>query len=301
LQARSVQLTIEQKIGEMKKMVNLPAPTQGFNWEIAEIWDDAAPLLSSIPLPRLRRLRLTYDKAWTQLDLNPLLDILSNFTSLTWFDCQAFVERGDPVFINEDRPPIVLPNLQVLWYKNRKAFEFPFSHLILPSLHYLTIHIHECTSRVPLLNLLSCYRKTFRSFVAARFKHRGDISFIDFPSWRDFPQLEELVLDEQWVVHFQSLPPNHLLQKLEAHLGTFDPVPSLLEGVNMQKIILKWTYWTGEGGLVDGNGGSMDGAGVDRLLERAKDRGIEISVTFDGEKLPNRGEDIAAAAGATSG
>jgi hypothetical protein len=234
------------------------------------------------------------------LNLNLLLDVLSTFNGITWLDYETFVERREPVPI-KDRSPIVLPNLQVLWYKNRKTFKFPFSHLTLPSLQYLTIQIYECPTLVPLLDLLSCYRKTLRSFVAARFKHRGGVSFIDFPPWDNFPKLEELVLDEQWVVRFQPLPPNHPLQILNAHFESLDTIPSLLERENLEEVILRRTRWTGEGGLVDESDVSMEKMDVDRLLEHANDRAIEIKATWDGKKFPNRSEVIAAAAGATSG
>jgi hypothetical protein len=277
-----------------------PAPAQGFNWEIAEISDDAAPLLASLPLPRLRRLRMICFNTSSPLDLNPLLDVLSTFNSLTWLDYEAFVERGEPVPI-KDRSPIVLPNLQVLWYKNRKTFRFPFSHLILPSLQYLTIQIYESSTLVPLLDLLSCYRKTLRSFVAARFKHGSEVSFINFPPWRDFPKLEELVLDEQWVVRFQPLPPNHPLQILDAHFRFLDTIVSLLEGVNLQTVILRRTRWRSKGGLKKGSGGWMDNIEADRLMKRAKDCRVEIRVTWDGSKFLDRDEVIASAAGARPG
>jgi hypothetical protein len=293
LQARSVTLDMPWNV------INVPAPLQGFDWEIAEISDREALLFSSLPLPRLRRLRVMCYRSLGPLNLNPLLDILSKFPSITWLDYETSdVKRGEPVPI-KDRSPIVMPNLQVLWYKNRKTFKFPFSHLILPSLQYLAIQIYECPTLVPLLDLLSCYRKTLRSFVAARFKHAGDRSFIDFPLWEDFHWLEELVLDEQWVVHFQSLPPNHPLQMLNAHFGSFDVITSLLEGTNMQQIILRGTYWTIEGGMVETSGVSMEKVDVNRLLERAADHGTEFWVTLDGFDFPNRDEVITGAREAT--
>ncbi|PVF98395.1 hypothetical protein CPB86DRAFT_797363 [Serendipita vermifera] len=273
---------------------------QEFNWSIVEIYQTDALELGRIPLPHLRRLRMSSYESWKPLNLNPFLDILSKFTNLTWLDYQADIQRGQPVPIDKYRAPVVLPNLQTLWYKNRATFDFPFSHLVLPSLQYLSLHIYELPSQVPLLDLLSCYRQTLRSFAARGWKRRGDLPVVHFPSWEDFPNLEELVLDIQWSAHFQPLPSNHPLRRLDVQHGFFDAIPSLLEGGNMREIILQRTRWTGEGGLA-GNTEELtiSTIEVERILERAEERGISFKVTWDWDEFLSRDEAIAAAAEAS--
>jgi hypothetical protein len=189
---------------------------EGVDWEIIDIGLDQAAELARIPLPRLRRLRLWTHFNYHPLDLNPFLNLLDQFINLTWLEYEVEVARGDLVPIDIDRSPVILPNLQALWYKIRATFEFPFTQLILPSLQYLSLQIYELPSRIPLLELLSCYRQTLRSFTTTVFKWRGDSPIVHFPPWSDFPNLEELVLDQQWTAHFHHLPPNHPLRRLEA-------------------------------------------------------------------------------------
>jgi hypothetical protein len=291
--ARSVTLSR----GICDDIIETPALAQGLRWEIVGIDQTDALSLASIPLPRLRRLRMGNRGSYLRLDLNLLLDILSNFTNLTWLEYEADIMRNEPVPIDEDRSPVIMPNLQVLWYKNRATFQFPYSHLSLPSLRYLSLHIYEYPGRIPLLELLSCYRKTLRSFSARGWKRRGDEPIVHFPPWDDFPKLEELVLDGQWTAYFQPLPTNHPLRRIDAKHGSFLNVISLIEGANMREIISQRTYWTHEGDLAGDNRELMIyKVAVDHMLRKAGDRGVKFKVTLSGDRFLNRDEAIVAAA-----
>jgi hypothetical protein len=270
---------------------------QVLRWEIVGIDQSDALSLACIPLPRLRRLRMANRGSYLRLDLNLLLDILTNFTNLTWLEYEADIIRGDPDPIDKDRLPVVMPNLQVLWYKNRATFQFPHSHLSLPSLHYLSLHIYEYPSRIQLLELLSCYQRTLRSISARGWKRRGDEPIVHFPPWGDFPKLEELVLDEQWTAYFQPLPKNHPLRRIDVKHGSFLNILSLIEGTNMREIISRRTYWTHEGDLAGDNRELMIYKGAaNHMLRKAGERGVKFRVTLSGDRFLNRDEAIVAAA-----
>jgi hypothetical protein len=148
--------------------------SQGFDWEIVEAAQQDALALARIPLPRLRRLRIFHQQGRSPLDLNPLLDLLSKFTNPTWLDYDAHAPRGHPAPTNGNRHPVVLPNLQAICYKIENAFEFSYSHLIFPSLQYLSLYIYKYPSQVPLIDLVSRYYRILRSFAVRVWKTRGD-------------------------------------------------------------------------------------------------------------------------------
>ncbi|PVF98393.1 hypothetical protein CPB86DRAFT_814769 [Serendipita vermifera] len=293
-QARRIKVGFDlwERFGELFEEMGYVA-----DWEIVDVGRHEVMELSRLSLPRLRRLRLCVYDDFSTLNLNTFLEALSKFPNLTWFEYEADVLRGQPVPIDEDKSPLLLPNLQVLWFKNRATFEFPFSHLILPSLRYLSLQIYELPSRIPLLDLLSCYRQTLRSLTANVFKTRGDDPVVHFPPWDEFPELEELVLDQQWTAYFQPLPTNHPLRRLDANYESTDVIPSLLEGTNMRHIILRRAYWRPDGSL-----GRMydelmiDVKEVNSILRRGSHRGISFKVAKYGEKPMSRGEAMAVAA-----
>ncbi|PVF98394.1 hypothetical protein CPB86DRAFT_873403 [Serendipita vermifera] len=269
---------------------------QELGWEIVEIGQPEIMKFSQASLPRLRRLGLRTYCSPSPLNHNPFLEVLSRFTSLTWLEYEAYASCGQPEAIHKDRSPLILPNLQVLWYKNRGTFEFPFSHLILPSIQYLSLCIFRYPSLVPLLDILSCYRRTLRSFTAKGWDVIGSESVIHFPPWSDFPRLEELVLDPQWVAYFQSLPLHHPLRRLDANYGSTDMIGSLLEGKNIRHVILRKAYWRYDGGVMRRHGELLiDERTVNYLLKRAEYRGISFKVVNYGSVDLSREEAIAAA------
>ncbi|PVF98413.1 hypothetical protein CPB86DRAFT_825777 [Serendipita vermifera] len=257
--------------------------TQGFNCEILYVGRSVLTYPLHIPLPRLRRLCMRYYQH-EPLNSNVFLDIVHQFDNLTWLDYEVDAPRAQPTPLDKDKPPVCMPNLQVLWYKGRATFEFPSSHLILPSLRYLTLHIYELPSRVPLLDILSCYRQTLRYFVAGVFKDRGDVAVVNFPPWIEFPKLEGLVLDQQWTANFEPLPSSHPLQRLEAQFNSFDVFPSLLEGAHMRKVRLYRVRATKEGEWRGYNEDLvMDKGQIEDLTQKSKAHGIELSVFHEEE------------------
>ncbi|PVF98405.1 hypothetical protein CPB86DRAFT_784853 [Serendipita vermifera] len=267
------------------ELVSSPQFVQGFNCEIVEIHQDDVQGLARVPLPRLRRLRM---KTWDLFRPSAFLDGLNKFKDITWLDYEALSTPKQPPVVGERISPIVLPNLQVLWYRIRGPLEFPFQYLELPSLRYLSFHINVCPGHIPLIDVLSHYRRTLIGFTIRVKKLHENTPLIRFPSWDDFPRLEELVIDRPWVTNFHPLPSKHPLQRIEAQYDTMDVISSLLRGENMKEITLQGTCWADDGGLTVENKEIMDKAGMDRLLEQATARRIAFKVTLDGKYSQRR-------------
>ncbi|PVF98390.1 hypothetical protein CPB86DRAFT_825759 [Serendipita vermifera] len=275
LRARSVKLWS----GACDMIFKHPSFSQGVNWEVAEIHVHKAENLSRIPHPRLRRLKLTFGGFGGPSDTNPFLHVLSLFTNLTWLEYRSNASNGRLIPLYDDTPPIVLPNLQVFWYKNSPIFTFPFTHLVLPSLQYLSLYAYNSPTRATLIKILTSYRQTIRSFTALSAKG-GATTALDLPSWNDFPNLEELVLDRHWVFHVQPLPSNHPLKRLEVHHDSFGVIPSLLEGVDMRTITLKGAKWPKEGGVADPELKlTVNKIMLDDFLRQAETRGINFKAS----------------------
>ncbi|PVF98406.1 hypothetical protein CPB86DRAFT_873412 [Serendipita vermifera] len=261
--------------------------TQGLNWKIVEINQSSVEELACVPLPRLRRLQMRAQHAFNP---NAFLDALSKFKDITWLDYEVSnTNPGRPFIMEMGKYPVILTNLQVLWYQARGPFNFPFQHLKLPSLRYLFFHFWVWPSHILLTDILPCYRQTLRSFTVGGDGYAGNLPPMQFPPWDDFPKLEELVLDRSWIMNFHPLPSEHPLQRLEAQHGSLESIPSLLEGTNMKEVILQGTHWADDGGLAGKDEEEMmDKVGMDRLLEHAKRRGVSLRITWDGRYFPPR-------------
>ncbi|PVF98419.1 hypothetical protein CPB86DRAFT_784860 [Serendipita vermifera] len=192
----------------------------GVNCEILRIDHlSAVEFASFIPHPRLRRLHLSITDRLT-FHFEKLLDLLGMFTNLTWLHCSTNV----PGFLSaKGCTPVTLANLQVLVYECEEAFNFPLSDILLPSLQYLTIHFSQSLDKVPINDLVMTYCQTVRSIVLKGDSGgREDTIHYNFPSWDNFPRLEELVLHYKWHVQFEAMLPDHSLRTLEATHDTFD-------------------------------------------------------------------------------
>ncbi|PVF98417.1 hypothetical protein CPB86DRAFT_797381 [Serendipita vermifera] len=267
------------------------------NWEILQIEQSgAAKLLSMTTLPRLRRLKLQI--GGIEYDPNPFLDVLDMYPDLTRLDCQLYIGRGTlNVPFNEARKPVTLPKLQALWYRCREPFGFPVSRLLLPSLQYLAIHFSAPASHAPLIELLSTYRHTIRAVIVNASIERWEVPSVHFPPWNDFPNLEDLTIDRQWPIHFQLLPPNHPLKRLDAHHASFDAIPSLVDGTHMRNIVLQKAHWSTTGQLVGEKVElKFSATEMDRLLDKARLRGIRVEVARDKKEGQTRDEAITAIA-----
>jgi hypothetical protein len=255
-----------------------------------EILASSHPLVitrfKELSLPRLRRLQLWFSEGDPHF-----FDILHLFPNITWLDCEAAYREIPAVKASWELPS--LSNLQVLRYKCRISFIFPLCGILLPSLRYLYLHFFSHIDQVPILDILLFYSQSVQFIVVRRFSLRKVAPIIEFPSWTRFPRLKELELGRGWSIQFEALPPNHPLQKLSAQHETFDAIPSLLEGKNMQKLTLQNAHWTTTGELMGRT--VMDAERGAELWERAKVRGVQIKVTEKGKRTLDRDEALAAA------
>jgi hypothetical protein len=267
-----------------------PALKNGVNWEILRVDQPSAMKFASlVPHLRLRRLQLWTPKSKV-FDSNQFLAVLGNFTGITWLDYEAnFPDQVSTISVDQDRPHVTLPNLQVLFYKVRKLSVFPISHLILPSLRHLSIHFSIPIDNVPLVDILSPFRQTVQSIAVRSIIPRHQRRLVHFPHWKEFPKLEELVLDRQWAVYFERFPSNHPLRKIDAQHGSFYVLPSILDGPHVRQVVLQRTRWTSTGGLIgDDEDSALDLLQTDQILDRAKDCGIKFEVTWDGMEILSR-------------
>ncbi|PVF98421.1 hypothetical protein CPB86DRAFT_784866, partial [Serendipita vermifera] len=268
-----------------------PDITKTVDWEIlATNRQDALKFAREFSHPRVRHLELL-DHSWSDpLNMELFLDVLSAFPDLTWLSYH-FQDINDDLRIQvaEDRPPLVLAKLQTLWYRGEWGFAFPFTHLVFPSLQYLSVHFDAPLSEVSLLDLLSGCRQAIRSVVISSHVKGNEIVETHFPPWKKFPNLEELVLDSRWAIQFEELSPGHPLKRLEAQQASPDPIPSFIESMNMQTLVLQGSKWTERGELQGRHGGwTMDLEKSDQLLRVAMERGMRFQITLDGSEFLSR-------------
>ncbi|PVF98414.1 hypothetical protein CPB86DRAFT_873418 [Serendipita vermifera] len=262
-----------------------PEFPQGVEWPIVYFHQRLGAAFSAIPHPRLRRLHIT-GVGNRPYDPNPFLDVLNRFPDLTWLDYEdgdSARPGGSDVPVDSDRQPVVLQNLQALFYLSGDFFKFPLSHVVLPSLQYLAIHCDIHADLFPVVDVLLHYRQTIRSVTIGAYRAMHSWHTVQFPAWSEFPKLEELVMTQNWAFHFQPLPPDHPLKKLVAHHASLDAVPSMLDSINMQQIVLLRLHWTRVGTLERGT--QMDPHSirtildVDHLVKKASLRGIRFAAS----------------------
>jgi hypothetical protein len=256
-----------------------PEREQAVDWEILSLFDiEAVFFAKNISHPRLRRLELLYQNFSEPPDMSNFINLLSVFPNLTWLSYHLQVSNIQPFIpVPEDRPPVVLPNLQVLWYRCDGNFAFPYSHVALPSLRYLSVHFSLTVVQVPLVSLLLAYSQTTHSVAIRTDSEREETAEARFPPWSEFPKLEELVLDKRWVIHFEELPPRHPLKRLEAQHQSFDTIPSFFDSMHMQTLVLQRVRWTDRGEL-EGRGGiwKIGAMQWEKLLQKAKTKGLRV-------------------------
>jgi hypothetical protein len=270
----------------------VPNLSQEMGWNILSISQALATNLAPVPHPHIRRLQLDIDKD-QKFDPNLFLDTLSRFNRLTWLDfClhpPTTARSNTPV----TRETLVLPSLQVLFYESSKVFEFPLSHLVLPSLRNLAVHCDLPANRIPVLDILLPYSKTLQFVTFSTGRSPKDTVKLQFPQWSDFPKLQDLVFSEQWAVHFVPLPPDHPLKRVIAQHTAFEALHSFLDGVNMQEFSLLRAGWNDKGELVreiDWEHMIDNGA---LFVEKAKERDILFQTRWFGEEFMTREEALA--------
>ncbi|PVF98429.1 hypothetical protein CPB86DRAFT_825792 [Serendipita vermifera] len=247
---------------------------------------------SMLSCPRIRRLNLHF---FSRKDSLP--DTPNKFPEITWLDCDV----SECLLLGStstNQRPIVLPKLEVFRCKCGYNFISQLSGFILPSLRFIYLHFKAYMGNTPTLDMLLPFRQSIQSVVLRVYGDRIDMqnNTLQFPSWNDFPNLKELELEMSWAFHFEALPPDHPLQKLNARHGNFDALPSLVQGSNMRQLILQDTRWTVSGELVRGlYETKLDTEKAADLWENAKARNIRFEVSEDGKVFRDREEAIAAA------
>ncbi|PVF98430.1 hypothetical protein CPB86DRAFT_784874, partial [Serendipita vermifera] len=247
-------------------------------WEVFKTRNSEilSQVISILLCPRIRRLESSTEPVYP--------GHLDRFTEITWLDC----ERSLWLQL-KNQIPVILPKLQVLRCDSGDSLGFPMSSFILPSLRYIYIHVQlaKDTDKC-ILKMLLPWRESIQSAVLRSTGSRTKVSAssIQFPSWKDFPNLKELELSIPWSFHFEPLPSNHPLQKLNAQHETFDTIPSFIEGSNMRQLILRNTRWTELGELMGRTHGlKLDAEKAAQLLDNAKSRGIQLKVSEWGKRL----------------
>jgi hypothetical protein len=229
----------------------LPDHENTVDWEtLSTSHPEAVVFARAVSYPRLRRLDLRYRNHNRPLNPNPFLDMISKFPNLTWLSYRLHASSLEPILaVTEDRLPVVLPNLQVLWYRCDGKFGFPFTHINLPSLRYLLVHLDAPVAQIPLIDLVSAYSQTIQSIVIRADKSIDENLDVKFPPWNEFSKLEELVVDKRWTIHFEALPPSHPLKRLDARHRSSETLPSFFDGMNMRELVLQKTDRTERGEL----------------------------------------------------
>jgi hypothetical protein len=287
--SRSLKLDLERAQRAHRALLSLndmhtidSAFRDGVNWEIlcAEQWKVAE--FPPIQSPRLRRLFLTSAEA-RSFDPIILMLALGRFINITWLDYEVSSPYDTPVSIEKSTQPITLPNLQVLYYTSLSFFQFPFSHVLLPSLQYLAVHCCIPAGNVPMKDLLLAYRQTIKSVIIQAHRVPQDTQIVYFPPWSSFPRLEELVLGQQWSIHFKPLPQGHPLRKFVARHASFSALASALDAINMRQLVLLRAEWDNAGRLELGEDSPTNAEDASLLVEKAKRRGIRFVVAWTDE------------------
>ncbi|PVG00006.1 hypothetical protein CPB86DRAFT_256947 [Serendipita vermifera] len=272
---KAQQVTINRSIGD-RAISSFP---RGVDWEILLVHQRAAAEFFPVPHPRLRRLQLlvTYEHPF---DPNSFLEVLGMFNNLTWLDYQVHSCHTRNILIDADRPSVVLPNLQALHYQAREMFMFPFSHIVLPSLRYLSIQGQIPADSVPLVDILLAYGPTIQSVTICPYWISQGTCTIHFPPWDKFPKLEELVLSQHWAIYFGTPSRDHPLQTLIARHVSLDNIGSFLDGFSMRQLVLLRAGWTKSGRL--SHEFPIHPIRVDSYINDAKKRGIRLATCWDG-------------------
>ncbi|PVF98424.1 hypothetical protein CPB86DRAFT_784869, partial [Serendipita vermifera] len=111
------------------------AQDKSVEWESLRINDPRIlpRIVSTLSYPRLRRLELGFSD-----DDPPIYDTLRLLPNITWLDCDVSF-RVLTASASSDKPPVVLPKLELFRSECERSFVFPLSNFSLPSLRYIYI------------------------------------------------------------------------------------------------------------------------------------------------------------------
>jgi hypothetical protein len=179
LLAKARFVLLDPKFRHQFRLNMLPDHENTVEWEALLISvPEAVSFAQTVSHPRLRRLNVVYRDWDKPLDLNSFLDMISMFPNLTWLSYRHYPNPFTMFLtppVTEGRSPVVLPNLQVLWCNFDSHFEYPFKHIVLPSLRYLSIHLGNLAVPVPLIDLFLTYCQTIQSIVIRTYMKKDEI------------------------------------------------------------------------------------------------------------------------------
>jgi hypothetical protein len=258
-----------------------PALRDGVNWEILSAHPQLIANFPPISHSRIRRIRLiaNYD---TPSDSNILLLALGRFKDITWLDYEVNPANGASNSIDAHIPHVIMPNLQVFYYRTSVPFQFPLSYITMPSLRYLAIHLLTRLDEIPLRDVILAYGQTLQSVIIQVHSIYNVTGTVQFPPWNKLPRLEELVLSQRWFIRFEPIPPTHPLKKLVARHASFDPLPSFMDAASMQKLLISRANWVSPGRL-NLHGSLSEVQDVSALEEKARTRGIRFATSRSDE------------------
>jgi hypothetical protein len=252
-----------------------PALRDGVNWEILSAHPQLIANFPPISHSRIRRIRLiaNYD---TSSGSNIFLLALGRFKDITWLDYE--ISRTNSAFDSIDAhiPHVIMPNLQVFYYRTSVPLQLPRSYITMPSLRYLAIH-GLIRLDVPLNDIILAYGQTLQSVIIQE-RSVYATETIQFPLWNKLPRLEELIFSPRWSIRFEPIPPTHPLKKLVARHASFGALPSFMDAANMQQLLILGANWVSAGRLMlDGNISNLQDVSV--LEDKARTRGIRFAVS----------------------
>jgi hypothetical protein len=251
------------------------------NWEIFSAHAHLVATFPPISPLRIRRICLA---ATGGLPSNPntfLLALRRFIKDITWLDYETHGGYGTPNSIDPNTPDVIMPNLQVFYYRTFGILQLPLSYITMPSLRYLAIHYWLRLNDIPLNDIILAYGQTLQSVIIQVHSDYA-AETVQFLPWNNLPRIEELVLSQWWSIQFEPIPPTHPLKKLLARHASFDALPSFIDAANMQKLLITGANWVSAGRLMlEGNLSKVQD--VSALEEKARTRGIRFAITSSGE------------------
>jgi hypothetical protein len=246
------------------------------NWEILTGHTQLIADFPPISHPRLRRVRLTaIDNQ--PVDPNTFLLALERFKDITWLDYEISGESSAPKSIDVNTSRVIMPNLQVLYYRTLSPLQLPLSYITMPSLRYLAIHHWNRSNAISLNDIILAFGQTLQSFIF-QMHSVWTTETVRFPPWSKLPKLEELVLSHRLSIQFDPIPPTHPLKKLVARHASFDALPSFLDAANMRQLLILGAQWL-TGGRMVLNGNYSAAKDVNALEEKARMHGIRLATS----------------------
>ncbi|KAG8816582.1 hypothetical protein FRC17_000265 [Serendipita sp. 399] len=152
----------------------------------------------------------------------------------------------------------------------------------LPKLRHLFVNTNALPQDITLKDFIGPYSQTLQSIAITVRSGSGRPPDHEFPSWTEYPMLEELALDPVLMLNFAPLPRTHPLRRLHAPQWRRSDIENWLESDHLEKVQLLNAVFTDYGDVVNRSTGATSLVlwkdEMDALLARARERGIELVV-----------------------